>query len=302
MAVVDQFTIYIVTASVVALILLVVTLINKFSTSKNTNEREEAGQVNRPPPRAAEAPPGARRRGPRRRMRLNRDDSDEEMFDGDDDDIADTLNQGEGKVGAKKLKKLQEKAEKRAAREQEMEERADRKKREALLDEQRKKDDEREKLEEAAREEEEKKIREEKERQEHEEYLKLKEMFSVEEEGQDDAVPDLSSESLLQEFISYIKDMKVVILEDLAAHFKLKTQDVIQRVQDLQAEGQLTGVVDDRGKFIYITMDELEDVAKYIRQHGRVSITDLAESSNRLINLNPENTETHKKLVSEVSG
>lgn len=34
MAVVDQFTIYIVTASVVALILLVVTLINKFSTCK----------------------------------------------------------------------------------------------------------------------------------------------------------------------------------------------------------------------------------------------------------------------------
>ena len=65
-------------------------------------------------------------------------------------------------------------------------------------------------------------------------------------------------------------------------------QDVIQRVQDLQASGDLTGVIDDRGKFIYITMEELEAVAKYVRQHGRVSISELAESSNRLITLDPD--------------
>ena len=55
-------------------------------------------------------------------------------------------------------------------------------------------------------------------------------------------------------------------------------------------------MIDDRGKFIYITMEELESVAKYIRQHGRVSISDLADSSNRLINLNPDNAEVQKKL------
>jgi hypothetical protein len=36
--------------------------------------------------------------------------------------------------------------------------------------------------------------------------------------------------------------MKVVVLEDLAAHFKLKTQNVIDRIQELQVEGLLTGV------------------------------------------------------------
>ena len=41
-------------------------------------------------------------------------------------------------------------------------------------------------------EEEERKRREEKERQEHEEYLKLKEAFSVEEEGEDEGEADLS--------------------------------------------------------------------------------------------------------------
>ena len=74
-------------------------------------------------------------------------------------------------------------------------------------------------------------------------------------------------------------------------------QECIQRVQDLQSNGKLTGVIDDRGKFIYITMEELESVAKFIRQHGRVSITELAESSNRLINLNPDNSEIQKKLI-----
>lgn len=77
------------------------------------------------------------------------------------------------------------------------------------------------------------------------------------------------------------------MLEDLAAHFKLKTQAVIDRITDLQTSGELTGVIDDRGKFIYISQKELDDVAKFIKQRGRVSITELAESSNNLINLNP---------------
>ena len=34
----------------------------------------------------------------------------------------------------------------------------------------------------------------------------------------------LQESDLMQKFICYIKQMKVVILEDLAAHFNLKTQ------------------------------------------------------------------------------
>lgn len=63
------------------------------------------------------------------------------------------------------------------------------------------------------------------------------------------------------------------------------TQEAIDRVTQLQEDGILTGVIDDRGKFIYISMEELEAVAKFIKQQGRVSITDLAMNSNKLINL-----------------
>lgn len=77
----------------------------------------------------------------------------------------------------------------------------------------------------------------------------------------------------------------------------------------------VAGVIDDRGKFIYISQSELEAVAKwvkffskincsfsfskpsnwcldffprfrFIKQRGRVSITELAENSNKLIAIN----------------
>lgn len=74
------------------------------------------------------------------------------------------------------------------------------------------------------REEEERLAKEEEERKEHEEYLKLKEAFSVDEEGQDQAQTEEESHNLLLEFVEFIKKSKVVVLEDLAAEFKLKTQ------------------------------------------------------------------------------
>ena len=119
-----------------------------------------------------------------------------------------------------------------------------------------------------------------------EEYEKWKGMFSTEEGGEagEDAVED---EGLLGRFIEYIKEHKVTVLEELAAEFRLKVKDVITRVQALEQMGYISGVVDDRGKFIYISNAELADVAKYIGRKGRVRISALAQESNRLIDLTP---------------
>jgi len=35
---------------------------------------------------------------------------------------------------------------------------------------------------------------------------------------------DLDSENLLMDFVNFVKTSKIVVLEDLAAEFKLKTQ------------------------------------------------------------------------------
>lgn len=206
--------------------------------------------------------------------------------DVEDDDLSERPAQlGDEKIGTKKRAKLEAKAEKKAQREVELQMREEKRKRDAIADEERKKWELEAEAEEKKREEAEKLEREMKEKQEYEEYLKMKEAFSVEEEGFEEG--EVESDNLLQEFIDFIKNNKVVVLEDLAREFNLKTQATIDRIKDLRTNGMLSGVIDDRGKFIYISEEELSAVAKFIRQRGRISITELAESSNNLINLQP---------------
>ena len=162
---------------------------------------------------------------------------------------------------------------------------------------------------------------------------KRQDLITVDDEGTDEAEAGADSEGLLANFVSYIKEHKVVVLEDLAAAFELRVQDVISRVQGLEAMGcvhglrpdrrgstaarqrairaqarhctqpfisclscapsarccpsrYITGVIDDRGKFIYISVAEMDAVADFINKRGRISISALAAESNKLIDLN----------------
>ena len=128
------------------------------------------------------------------------------------------------KIGTKKLLKLEAKAEKRAMNEQMQREREERKEREKEEEEKRKKQDELNKKIEKELEEKEKRLKEEQERREEEEYLKLKQEFQIVDEGQDESMNEMNEQNLLEKFVEFIKKSKVVILEDLAAEFKLKTQ------------------------------------------------------------------------------
>jgi len=193
----------------------------------------------------------------------------------------------QGKLGAKKQAKLEAKIERRAIREAELQERQEKKERQELL-EKKQKQEEAKRLE--LEEEEKERLRlekEERDRKELQEYLAFKQTFQVQEEGFDEEAVEENGSNRLEQFIKYIEKEKVVLLEDLAAHFNMKTQEVINRLQNLLEQEILVGVMDDRGKFIYIQRQELESVAKFIRQRGRVSLTQLVESSNCLINLTP---------------
>lgn len=44
--------------------------------------------------------------------------------------------------------------------------------------------------------------------------------------------------------VSGLQNNKVVLLEDLASHFGMRTQDAIDRLQNLLAEGSITGWCD----------------------------------------------------------
>ncbi|XP_050510164.1 DDRGK domain-containing protein 1 [Diabrotica virgifera virgifera] len=262
---------------------------------KQTKEVKDANGPRAAGNRAREAAgPGGRRAqiARNRGVRLRANVAHQELDDDDEGvDNEEEINDVEidGKMGAKKRAKLEAKAEKKAARKVEEQIRADKKKKAEQAEDERRKADEREKAEEKRLEEEQRKAKEDQEKREYEEYLKMKEAFSVEEEGFEEG-EEGDSQNLLQEFVNYIKTNKVVVIEDLAALFKLKTQAAIDRIKDLQKDDILTGVVDDRGKFIYVSPEEMEAVAKFIRQRGRVSIAELAENSNVLINLTPNTT------------
>uniref|UniRef100_M8CWB7 DDRGK domain-containing protein 1 n=1 Tax=Aegilops tauschii TaxID=37682 RepID=M8CWB7_AEGTA len=120
------------------------------------------------------------------------------------------------------------------------------------------------------------------------EFEKWKGAFSVDAEGTTESETQDGGQGLLHNFVEYIKKQKCVPLEDLAGEFGMRTQDCINRIITLEGMDRLSGVMDDRGKFIYISIEEMQAVADYIRKHGRVSISHLANNSNEFIDLEPK--------------
>ena len=136
------------------------------------------------------------------------------------------------------------------------------------------------------KEEEEQRIEDEKLRKEKEEFERWKSLMQVEEVGEA-AEDDEDHENKLTKFIDYIQKRKVVMMEDVAAEFKMMTQDVVQRIEQLEASGRLLGITDDRGKFIHITEQEYSKVTEFLKNRGRVSRADLLKEVNKLIRMEP---------------
>ncbi len=111
-------------------------------------------------------------------------------------------------------------------------------------------------------------------------------LFTVEASGtveEDTAATE--SDDLLQQFIQHVVKSKIVLLDDLSAQFNLTGRQVVERLQALQEEGRITGVMDDRGKFISICEEEMIAVASFINEVGRVSVTQLAVACNGILQL-----------------
>mmetsp|Transcript_14759 Transcript_14759/g.35846 ORF Transcript_14759/g.35846 Transcript_14759/m.35846 type:complete len:232 (+) Transcript_14759:1-696(+) len=206
---------------------------------------------------------------------------------GGDDDDDDDEDFGGKKIGKKKAAKLEAKEEKRNMREAMEEEKQKRKEREEQREAERAEAEAARKREREEKEEAERKAQEEIKKKEEEEFDKWKDLFETGEDGAQ-ADDDLQeSQGMLQEFIDYLKDNKITPLDEVAAKFGLKAQEVLNRVEGLESMGRVTGLMDDRGKFIYISMDEMKGVAKWINNQGRVSVEDLVSESARLVDMQP---------------
>lgn len=212
------------------------------------------------------------------------DESEDEAVDGE---------YYEERASTKKEKKRQEREAQRQAEQASRESR--RTKQDYYAEKRRQKDEEREALE--------RKLEEEAQSQKAKEeeaaaleFEKWKGEFSVDAEGSTENEVQDGNQDLLSNFVEYIKNHKCVPLEDLAAEFKLRTQECINRITSLESVGRLSGVMDDRGKYIYISQEEMQAVADYIKRQGRVSISHLASKSNQFIDLEPK-----AQFVEEIS-
>lgn len=160
-------------------------------------------------------------------------------------------------------------------------------------------------LKEAAKEEEKKKleeelqrIKEEQEKKENEIYNQWKDMIKVGEEGEEgDDRPDFTKEEEVDKFLNYIKIRKVVSLEDLSGEFKLSPNELVDWLNEFEKQGKILGIIDDRGKYIYITEREMAMIEKMFMMRGRISKNELIKECNRIIKFEP--TEEDKIKIAE---
>nr|CAD2140940.1 unnamed protein product [Meloidogyne enterolobii] len=190
----------------------------------------------------------------------------------------------EKKIGKKKMAKLQAKAEAKVLREQQLEEREAKKRREEEIEQLKEEKRLKEEEEERERNEKLKKEKEEREKQEREDYLKFKESFNISEQGFDNENNEEDDPTeFTTKLLEYLRKRKVVHVDQVSSNFHLKPDVTIERINSLLEEKLITGVFDDRGLFIFISPEELNNVAKFITQRGRVALSEIAENSSKLI-------------------
>ena len=139
------------------------------------------------------------------------------------------------------------------------------------------------------------KMKEEKKKKEDEEYDQWKDFIKVGEEGEEGI--DFNKEEVINQFLDYIKIRKVVSLEDLSGTFKLNPNKIVEKLNQYEKEGRIMGIIDDRGKYIYITEKEMGLIEKMLTNRGRISKADLIKECNRLIRFEP--TEQDKIKIAE---
>ena len=174
-----------------------------------------------------------------------------------------------------------------------------------LLEEKKLREQEKEKellLRQKMKEEEEKKLQEELQRVQEEQkkkedelYNQWKDMMKVGEEGEEKM--DFTKEEVINKFLDYIKIRKVISLEDISGTFKLSPNEIVMKLNQFEKEGRILGIIDDRGKYIYITEKEMSLIEKMFMNRGRISKADLIKECNRIIRFEP--TEEDKIKIAE---
>jgi hypothetical protein len=126
-------------------------------------------------------------------------------------------------------------------------------------------------------------LRAEKRRAEEEDYKKWVGHIEVAEKGEIGSAD--AAEQALRQYLAYAaaKEKKMLVLEECAKQHSVSVERLLKIMNDMLGAGQISGVFDDRGKFVYVTDEEYAAIAKFIRNRGRVSMHELVRECNRIV-------------------
>ena len=97
----------------------------------------------------------------------------------------------------------------------------------------------------------------------------------------EDVEPEVSDETLVRA----LEQRRISRFDELSARLGFKKPDTIRkRVRALEDSRAISGVVDEhRGRFVRVSPSEMERVASYVLERGRVDVEELTRTTNELL-------------------
>lgn len=104
------------------------------------------------------------------------------------------------------------------------------------------------------------------------------------------ASPDGSKKISVLEWIQELETSsstsRIVYVQDLSNRFHVPSETVIGRIQQLIQAGRIAGILDCKDQsFLYITWEEMETIASYVRNQDEISLDQLAKKSKELLKI-----------------
>ncbi|CAM9897447.1 unnamed protein product [Ectocarpus sp. 12 AP-2014] len=108
----------------------------------------------------------------------------------------------------------------------------------------------------------------------------------------------------LRRLKSYILDHKVSSLQDLEVELGLPSEEIVAKMEELEARGDFTGIlVDDArgssssGSFVRVGEGEMRALAAFINERGRLTLAEVVAEANRVLDLSESREEETRRRI-----
>lgn len=93
----------------------------------------------------------------------------------------------------------------------------------------------------------------------------------------------LTQKEIDDRIVAKVRSEGIVHLDELAEIAQCKMAALHDLLTRLEKEKRITGVIDERGKYIYMADEKFEELRRVVEQHGRISLNELAQLAQKLL-------------------